>query len=252
MRRFLKQLIYGFLYLSILTAITCGIYYFYFIPEQSCFDNVQNQSETGIDCGGICADCELKILALKIDEPQIFEAGQFKSTLLAKITNPSVNYGLNDFEYEFQVFSPFGTLISKFQGDSYILINESKYLIAPGIDIDSRDISYVKVIIPVQNWERRANLPDFNLKFKNLLTLPVAKSVQISGIMENDSGGGFSSVNLIAILFNKNGNIINVSRTKIDNVSAFSETPFTIFYPTIKNIQEINLSSTKVFYEVKR
>lgn len=252
MHRFLKQLIYGFLYFFMLAGIAYAIYYFYFIPEQSCFDNIQNQSETGLDCGGTCIDCELKTLILKIDKPQTFEAGQFKSTLLAKITNPSLNYGLNNFEYEFQVFSQFGTLISKFQGDSYILTNESKYLIVPGIDIDHRDVSYVTVSIPSQNWERRANLPDINLKFKDLLTLPVSKTVQVSGVLKNDSGSGFSSVSIIGILFDKSDNIINASWTKIDNVRAFSESPFTIFYPTIKNVQDINAGRTKVFYEVKR
>ncbi len=252
MRRFFKQFIYGFLYLSILAVIVGGVYYFYFIPEQSCFDDIKNQNETGLDCGGTCADCELKTLTLKIDEPQAFDGGQFKSTLLARVTNPSLNYGLNDFEYEFQVFSQFGTLISKFRARSYILTDESKYLIVPGIDIDPRDISHVTINIPIQNWERGSNLPHLNLKFKDLLTLPVAKSVQVGGVLVNDSSSGFSSVSLIGILFDKNGDTVNASGTKIDNVRAFSEIPFTIFYPIIKNVQEINFGSTKVFYEVKR
>lgn len=253
MRRFLKQFIYSLFYFSILAVIAAGIYYFYLIPEPTCFDNIQNQNELGVDCSGPCIDCELKTLTLEVDEPLVFEAGQFKSTILAKIINPSVNYGLNDFEYEFQIFSSFGTILSRLQGRSYILTDESKYLIVPAIDIDSRDISKVILNIPEEKWEVKSNLLTYELRFKNIKILPSQKTVQISGSLTNDSPKSFSSLTLVGIVFDKEGNEKNASTTKIDNVSAFSETPFVIFFPNMKNIGEINLNDTRgVFYEIER
>lgn len=252
MRRFFKQLIYGLFYLLILALVAGGVYYFYFIPEQSCFDNIQNQDETGVDCGGQCLDCELRNLTLRIDEPLKFEAGEFKSTILAKISNPSSNYGLNDFEYEFQIFSSFGTILTTFHGRSYILPSESKYLIAPAVDVDSRDIGKTVLNVPLQNWRPKADLPVYSLRFKNIETVPLSKTVQVAGNLVNDSSSIFSSIILTGIIFGSNGEVLNASSTKVDGISAFSEAPFTIFFPNLKNVAEVNRNTTEVFYEVKR
>ncbi|OIO49616.1 MAG: hypothetical protein AUJ39_00685 [Parcubacteria group bacterium CG1_02_42_13] len=253
MHRFLRQLLYGLFYLSVVAVFAGGIYHFFFISEPTCFDNIQNQNETGTDCGGSCIDCEFKTLTLKISEPLVFEAGQFKSTILTEITNPSINYGLNDFEYEFQIFSSFGTILpQRPHGRSYILAGESKYIIVPGIDIDRSYIGKVVLNIPNQNWEPKTSLPNYNFRFGNVQTSQSQKSVQVSGMLKNDSSSGFPSVNLVGILFDKSGKIINASSTKVDNISAFSEIPFTIFYPPVNNIPEINFAATKVFYEIKR
>ncbi len=252
MRRFPKQLLYGFFYLSMLALAAGGVYYFYFIPNPSCFDNIQNQNEAGVDCGGQCLDCELKTLTLRIGEPLKFGAGEFKSTILAKISNPSSNYGLNDFEYEFQVFSSFGTILTTLHSRSYILPSESKYLVAPAVDIDSRDIGKIVLNVPLQNWEQKVNLPVYNIRFKNVETIPLAKTVQVAGSLVNDSSSNFSSIALTGIIFRKNGEVSNASSTKVDNIPAFSETPFTIFFPNLQSVQEVNLKATEVFYEVKR
>ncbi|MBI1838779.1 MAG: hypothetical protein HYR95_00535 [Candidatus Colwellbacteria bacterium] len=135
MHRFLKQFIYGFLYLSILAVIVGGVYYFYFIPEQSCFDNIKNQNEVETDCGGGCAACELKTLKLQSDAPQVFSAGASRSTILIKIKNPSSNYELPSFDYKIGIVSKFGTPLLRLSGTSYVSPKEDKYLVIPGIDI---------------------------------------------------------------------------------------------------------------------
>ena len=160
---------------------------------------------------------------------------------------------VSDFEYEFQIFSSFGTILpQRPHGRSYILAGESKYIIVPGIDIDRSYIGKVVLNIPNQNWEPKTSLPNYNFRFGNVQTSQSQKSVQVSGMLKNDSSSGFPSVNLVGILFDKSGKIINASSTKVDNISAFSEIQFTIFYPPVNNIPEINFAATKVFYEIKR
>ena len=252
MHRFLKQFIYGLLYLSIVALLAGGVYYFYFIPNPSCFDNIKNQEETEVDCGGSCIDCELLTIALEVDEPQVFSAGNLKSTILGRVVNRSVNYGLNSFEYEFQITNSLGTLLSKPQGRSYILPNEERYLIVPALDIDEREIAKVTLTIPRENWEPKSSLPEYALRLKDIKTIPLAKTVQVSGNLSNDSSKSFASITLVGIILNKKNMISSVSSTELDNVAAFSETPFIIFFPNLKSVHEVSLGSTKVFYEVKR
>lgn len=252
MRRFLKQFLYGLFCLSIATLLAGGVYYFYFTQEPSCFDNIKNQEETGVDCGGSCIDCELLTIALQIDEPQVFSSGNLKSTILGRVSNHSLNYGLNSFEYEFQIFNSLGALLSKSQGESYILPGEERYLIVPALDIDKRDIGKVVLNIPRENWEPKSNLPDFTLKLQDVKTAPSARTVQVSGNLANDSSENFLSVTLVGIVFDKKDTALSVSSTKVDDIAAFSETPFAIFFPELKSVAEVNLGATKVFYEVKR
>jgi len=249
-RRILKHLGYGFIYLSILGSLGFGINYFYLIPEPSCFDNIQNQDEINVDCGGGCIDCELKTLKLLVKEAKVFQVNPSRSTIIAEITNPSLNYVLKDFDYEFQVFS-FGNLLGTFAGRSYIAASQTKYLVAPALDLGKKDINEVKVLIPEENWERKEVLPVYGLTILNIKTTLVFGTVQVDGKLKNESSTGFSPITLIAVLFNKSNEVINASTTKLDEVPAFSENNFTIFFPGL-NIQEVNLGATKVLYEVKR
>jgi len=250
-RRLLKQLLYGLFYLSIFGGLGFGIYRFYLVPVSSCFDSIQNQGEESLDCGGPCIPCELKTLKLQVDEPKIFSTGGSRSTIVVQVTDPSLNFGLKEFDYEFHIFSSFGTLLAKLNGQSYISTSETKYLTMAGVDLKRTDISKVVVNIPVQDWVTKDKLLIYNLKFTGVKTTPLAQTVQITGKLVNDSSASYGATTLTGVLFNKKGDIVNASTTKIDSVEAFSETPFTIFFPNL-NVAEVNLGSTKVSYEINR
>ena len=259
MPRFLKQFIYGFVYIIILGLLGLGVYDRYFVVPPSCFDNVQNQDESKIDCGGSrCIPCELKELTLQISEPVFFDAGQFKTTVVVKVTNSSFNYASKSFDYEFQVINKFGGAIASrpgLSGNSYISAGESKYLIVPAIDIDPRDVGRVVINIPDVAWDLKTNLTSYSFSFKNLKLTFAGKSPQVSGILKNDSASSYKAISIIGVLFDKAGATVNASTTEIDNIQSFSETPFTIFYSAINNasvIDTASLSQNWFSYEVSR
>ncbi|MGB9681070.1 MAG: peptidoglycan-binding domain-containing protein [Minisyncoccia bacterium] len=108
-KRLFKQLI--------LTLVLGGIifsfsYYFYLssVPEPTCYDNKQNQKETGIDCGGPCLPCELKNQDnLTITEnPKIFLKGNNKLDVLFKIKNLVSDWGARNFSYKIIISSKAG------------------------------------------------------------------------------------------------------------------------------------------------
>ena len=256
MPRCLKQFIYGFVYLLFIGLFGLGVYTRYFVTPPSCSDNIQNQQETDIDCGGPrCGTCELKHLSLKVGEPAFFDAGQFKTTAVVKITDPSLNYGSKGFNYEFQVINKFGGAIASrpsLSGTTYISAGETKYLIVPAIDIDPRDVGSVVVNIPNPTWELKESLPKFALSFNNLKTSVGIKSPQVTGNLKNDSATAYSSISLVGVVFDKFGTPLSASATELDNIPSFSETPFTIFYPSLPKASVIDPTLTSVSYEVSR
>lgn len=259
MPRLLKQFIYGSIYLFIVGVLGLGIYNHYFVSTPSCSDGIKNQQESDIDCGGPhCLQCELKHLTLKIDKPTFFDAGQFKTTAVVKITDPSFDYGSRNFNYEFQVINKLGGAIATrpgLSGTSYISVGESKYLVVPAIDIDPRDVGRVVINIPNPTWELKENLPHYSLSFESLKLSINNKSPQVSGMLNNSSASIYDTISVIGVLFDKSGNPISASTTELNNIQTFSKTPFTIFYPAMNNVSGIdtNSLSNKWFsYEVSR
>jgi len=257
--RFLKQFIYGSIYLLIIGILGLGIYNNYFVTTPSCSDNIQNQQESEIDCGGPhCLPCELKNLTLRIDKPTFFDAGQLKTTAVVKIADPSFDYGSSNFNYEFQVINKLGGAMATrpgLSGTSYISAGESKYLIAPAIDIDPRDVGRVIINIQKPDWVLKENLPHYFLSFGSLKLSINNKSPQVSGILKNDSASTYNAISVIGVLFDKSKNPISASTTKLNNIQTFSETPFTIFYPAIgnaSNIDTVSLSNKWFSYEISR
>ena len=78
---------FGLFYLFIIGAVA-GLGYLIFKPVASCFDNLQNQNETGVDCGGPCEDCELRDLRLVIGGVDMVGVGG-KTSFVVKVENSS-------------------------------------------------------------------------------------------------------------------------------------------------------------------
>ena len=61
MTRLAKQIIIAIIFFLILAGFGFLVYW-NILPNPSCFDNIQNQNEEGIDCGGPCQSCEAAAL----------------------------------------------------------------------------------------------------------------------------------------------------------------------------------------------
>ncbi len=251
MKRFLKQLVYGIFYLSAFVGMGFVIYYWFFIPKQTCFDGIKNQNEEAIDCGGVCESCELKTLNLISGEVKVFSAGKYKSNILVRIENPSSNYFLRNFSYEFNIFSSLGTKLASINKESSILPKEVKYLVVSGIDYDYHDIEKVVFKLINQNWEPVSNLARYDFKTDGIKVGISGRYTEIEGEFENASSLNFSSIRVIGVIFDKAGVVLNGGTTELNEIKAFGKTPFKIYLPSLPEITaKMDSTKTKVFYEI--
>ncbi|GEM_PF-6706969 len=248
MSRTLKQFIYGLGFLSFLGVIGGSVYLISSHKEISCFDNIQNGKEEQIDCGGTCITCELKNLKLINQGPRFFFQ-EDKTTFLVEINNPSKNYGSRKFDYSLEILGPFGTVTKTVNGVSSINSRESKYIIVPAVQIDSKDIASVKFSANNLNWEPTNSLPKHALEVKNISSTQVDNLFRVSGLIYNNSSENIISLKVSAILFDKTGNMVNVSQTEAKNIGGFNSSNFIVFFPKI-SLEKINTSKTKVFLDV--
>ena len=251
--RLAKQIIYGIGYLLVLFLIVFVVYLLWFKPAPTCFDNNQNQAETGVDCGGPCTACEIINLSpLQLSQVKFFPADN-QTVIMAEIKNPNFNYGADSFDYTITIYpvrneisnGVYGTSTAKIQtitGSSFIYSGETKYILEP-VEVDSKNISNVKISFSNPNWKSAKDFPKPEIQLRETNIEPAAtRGLIINGSMANTNAFSLSKIRIIAFLFNSFGVQISASKTEMENVSAFQEKSFQINFP--KNISLMSTSTT--------
>ena len=168
-----KQLAYGSLAIVIFSGLAMGFYYRFLIPEPSCFDNLQNQDETGNDCGGVCIDCELKnIKSITVVRKEIVKATASKTSVLVEIENQNQNYGTGDIPIVITLLDSEGKEIARKEQRSFILPKEKKYFAEVGLDIVYSTIKEIQVDIGSFTWEKKEEIltPQLTVKSAEVKT----------------------------------------------------------------------------------
>ncbi len=254
MPRLLKQFIYGFFYL-VLLGMAAVIFYLVLRPSETCFDGIQNQTETGIDCGDICGiDCELKyVQPLVISRPMIFKSDGLIS-FIAQIKNPNLHYGSDRFEYKINFYDAQNSLLDSLDRTSFIYAGEAKNIIeaavrVPGFVYRGEAIVDLATISwkPSSDWQ--APILD-TIGIKSVLK---DNGVAVSGSVKNPSNFLISKIAISAIFKDGWGTPLAVSKTTTDNLSPFQERSFQIFSPISSSVQKsIDLKATQILIEARK
>lgn len=234
--RLVKQILYGASYLLFFGLLIFGGYYIWFKPAPTCFDNKQNQGETGVDCGGPCRPCEIKTLSpIQTSWVKYFPAGE-QTVLAAEIKNPNSEWGAAPFSYIFEIYGFDGKQIKTINNKSFIYSAEIKYLVEP-IDTAPKNIKEVKFSLANPIWFSKTEFPEPLTQIRELKTEAAPEKTlgpTVSGFINNKNAFPLPKVRVIAFLFNQNGVQISASKTELENLSAFEERFFKIAFP--KNI----------------
>ncbi len=256
MGRTFKQIAYGTAYLVLIFLLTWGVYGVWFKKIPTCFDNIQNQGEAGVDCGGPCAPCATK--NLKIDasvSPLPLQAGQDQSAILVTLKNRSGDYGVN-FSYDVTVHSIIGYQIDEFTGTSYILPNGSRYLVLPGVTANAIDVGLVDVRTSNTTWVPSAQMTDYGISIDkgNTVTDIGQDGGYVDGEIYNSGTSDVSAVRLSAIIYDVSGNIIGASEYDIGGLVVSQKEAFKVPFPSMdaRTAASIDKTRTEVFYEVTK
>jgi hypothetical protein len=244
--RFLKHLFYGIFYLAILAGIA---YLFYIVglkPAPSCFDQIQNQGETGVDCGGPCA----KICTPGLVQPNL--SGQAKlftlpnglTEALFLAQNPNQNFAIKDFAYEFTIKDASGAIIKTVADHSFIYAAESKYIITPAVYMGSTTPVGADFYATSAVWIKTPDFeaPKFQIQASNIAES--SSSLTVTGRLINQDTTTFPSVLLIAVFSNNFGEQIGVGQTTLENIAPGETRNFTIIHLALP---DVNLQSPLIF-----
>ena len=247
MPRVLKQVLYGLLYLSIL-AIAAWLFWISRPADVlTCTDGLQNQNETGIDCGGPCEDCELRDLRLILGGVDMVGVGE-KTSFVVKVENPSKNFGASRVPYQFDIMGDEGNSLGTIEGQLNIGAREEKYIAAVGFDIPLEEVGEVTFSMSDFEFIPEIELQNYDIEVENITTAFPEQTIQTRGTITNDSGFAMSEVALTALFYSEDGKLANIGSANLSNLQAFEKRDFLISVP--RNDAFIDPDLTEVFWRV--
>ena len=252
MNRFLKQIIIALVCLLILVIVGVGIYLITKPRLPTCDDGIQNQKETGVDCGGPCSPC---LWQIREDFEIIFiEAVKTKDNyldLVAKIKNPNQDWGAESFSYVFDLYDSENNLIISDKGTSYILPLETRYIIKQRV-LAEAEISNVEFKVADIRWQELTDYEEVELLIKNPEFKQTEALSQLTATLENISSYNLDKVDVYVVLFDKESKILGAGKTELRTILSkerrYFETSW--FFPIEEKVEEVDAAAkTNVFLD---
>ncbi len=237
MKRFLKQLIIGSIYLAIFSVIGISVFNATYTP--TCTDRLKNQGEEKTECGGPCAPCELRTLVTPgVSRKLFFQNDGNTLDVGFQVKNPNTDWGANNMEYRIDFLDATGnTLPGSVFGSTYILPSESKWIIelakfAPTgvadvkLTIASSSLSWMKLRPYVS--EDIFSLRDITF---TRLTAPQSGYAETTGTIQNKSGFNVENLEIQAIAYDYNKRTLGISKTTLFALRVGEFRDFRVFWP---------------------
>lgn len=244
-----KKIVYGVFYLGVLFLILFGVYKAIFKVAPTCFDTIQNQNETGVDCGGICGSCEILNLApiRTVGEVKIFGLSSGKAVLVAEIENSNLGYDAS-FSYALKIYDHNKNLIETRRGRETIFQSERKIIYDSEITSAFPKIFRTQAEISDIEWLPVESGTKPDLSVTGISTVVEDEAVKINGGVKNKSAFAAHGIAVTAFIADEFGFELFASKTFLEDLQGFSEKSFLISFPAEQSwLGQIQPRATRVF-----
>ena len=214
-----------FLYISILfliVAIPVGLltYFEFFNKPPSCQDGVKNQDEHGSDCGGIClVACMYEVQAYPTIQ---WSRGYYVSkgiyNLVAYLQNPNTEYISLPAAYVFNVYDDKNVLLATKEGTVAFPTTKLFPIFAPTVNVGEKIPKRVSFEFtePITWLEYHGEKPVLEVTERDLSLVDEAPILEAT--VRNKTLHTYTNVEVVAVIYDKDGNGFASSRTFIDKI----------------------------------
>lgn len=211
--------------IGIIVAIVAGyfIYVNFIKTTPTCFDGVLNQNERGIDCGGICAlVCTADAKVIVPVWSRVFNTAGDVHSVVAYVENQNITAGVKKINYEFRIYDEKNILAGEpISGTTFIAPNDKTAIYASPIKTGNR--------IPKNVFFKFTSTPEWitteekytqpQLSVENIQLTDQQTAPKISANIVNNTLFTYNNIEVVALLYDINGNAINASKTTIDVIA---------------------------------
>ncbi len=216
-----RRTIYLSGFLAIVLVISITIYFVYFYEAPNCEDGIQNQDESGIDCGGSCPKvCSFQAIDPVVLWSRLMKVSDGVYNAIALIENPNPKTGAKDVEYSFKLYDENSILVTERTGVIDILPRSIFPVFEGNIFVDNRvpTRSPLFEFTSDFNWVRTSDeQPELVVLNKDLIR--DGKKARLEASIENRSVQNLKNIEVTAILSDSKDNAVGFSKTIIDRLN---------------------------------
>lgn len=236
--RLFKRIVVIVGYLVFFAAIVSLIYVLFFRVAPTCTDGIRNQNETGIDCGGSCTkrcDPPLEAKALLSEETAFVPVGDGAYDVLVKVHNPNDIAGASSFSYAMLLKDASGRVLAKRVGHSFILPQETKYLlefqipssvVPEGASVEFSDIKWDRF----EGYTEKPRVSVVRQSYARITSGPGYGAA--TGLVINESPYDFRSLSVKVVLRDASGKPIAVNMTEMRTMKSKEQRDFRLVWPS--------------------
>jgi len=242
-----RKATYTLSFVTIIVIILIIIFFTFFNKKATCSDSVQNQGETGIDCGGPCSMlCRADYTSptvLWVRWAKILKSGTYN--LLAYAENPNIGVGASNVPYTFKIYDKDNILLYTKTGSASIPANNNFVVFESGIDVHDKVPARVDFQFSNQYaWQKVANLEQY-ITVASKTVSNESTSPKVFATLKNSSLNQINNIQSVAILYDQDGNAIAFSKTLTDGIASGSTADIVFTWPEIfsNQVQKIDIVS---------
>ena len=218
-----RQIFYIFILFLVLGVFGFLIAYPILNKPPTCVDNKQNSTETGIDCGGLCARaCLAQTDPISILWARAFRVVPGRYNAVAYLTNHNKNTAINKINYRFRFADKDNLYIGNREGSTYAPPSGNFAIFEPAINVGNSIPVYVTLeFTETPQWIqvsaekiKQIQILVSDIKLEGETTMP-----RLSATIKNNSLFVVPDVDVIAILYDEFHNAVSVSRTYLNMLS---------------------------------
>lgn len=204
-----------------------GVPIFFVAYERpTCSDNIRNQDEQAVDCGGSCNRlCPSAPIPLIVSWDRFFNAGGSTYNAVAVVESKNASFEAKDVEYEFSLLDAQGFSVAKRAGKIDIYANRVIPILETGIRVgESKPVRSIFKILAEPVWESSSVI------FPDIRTLRTkiqysGGNTRVTSVIKNLALSAIYNIKLVAILYDEEGNAVATSGTFVQALLPDEEEP---------------------------
>lgn len=230
---------------ALLVAVFLGVpTYFATHESPTCFDEIHNGEEEGIDCGGRCEKvCRFQAVNPIVKWSRLFEVAPGVYSVVAMIENPNFSVEAFNVPYVFKLRDEVSILVKEKKGFLYIPPKDLFPVFLSGINTGSREPS--RVFFEFLKEPEWVTAPTRS----SMIRIPSRDLAEFEGgtrlevVVFNEGLEPVEDMEIVALLSDINSNVIAASKTSVNFLSGEEEIDvvFTWSDPFIESAVKIDL-----------
>jgi hypothetical protein len=219
----------------------------------SCNDNIKNQDEDDVDCGGVCSKCTDNLEDdVTWESVEAVEIGHSQYSLIARVSNSNPTTGAVSFKYSFNLYNSSGEVFRQVEGYDFIYPSQSKYIARNVLNVGEK----------VRKTD--LNMSDFELKNfgygASILNISFSESkfefkskdvAEFSAVAFNRSERDFDNVKAVVIVRGKDNEIALAGSADLGKIRRGGLEFFKVVWHNIYNVPEISTINAEFYVKPK-